>query len=137
MPRALLVHDLRRVFDKKRKEIKALMEQLDGKGGDSSADASAPSDSVDASSSSSSSSDSSVRVTDKACNCKRTICGGNCGCKKNKLGCGKSCVCGGPGRCLSHHSYPKTAEGERQLDEARSRRAEEVRREIAERESRE
>jgi hypothetical protein len=130
MRRALLVHDLRRVFDMKRKEIKALQAKAaEDKMMDVAPSTAPSSDSTSSPSTSSpsTSSSSSVKVTTKKCGCAKSKCGGNCGCKGKGLGCTASCDCGGPGHCLNISSYPDNDEGIKQLAQAQAERATQMR----------
>jgi hypothetical protein len=110
--RAIYAHDLRRVYEKKRQQLKVALAKAD--------------QSTQAAVMSEQKAVSAVAyvtkvkaISTKACGCKTTNCeSASCGCKKGGLGCSIKCACSGAGNCCNPYSYPDTPEGEKKHEEA-------------------
>jgi hypothetical protein len=127
MKRALLAHDLRRVIQRKRDQIKQMEKekQMEKKKEREEAQPSvsmqddAESDEEDEpverlSSAVSSRLVMSAPLTDKPCNCPKSMCSSlNCGCQKKGVAYGPACACGGAidCNCCNRNTYPNTPAG--------------------------
>jgi hypothetical protein len=101
--KACLAHDLRLVFDLKRKELKVLL-------ANQQKTKAAPVRTAAAAAAASSSSSSSS-TPKKKCGCKTKCSSPNCGCRRSGQGCSLTCGCGGEDGCANPMTHADTTEG--------------------------
>ena len=101
--KACVAHDLRLVFDRKRKENKVLSAKVTPH---LKKTVTAPVRTTAASSSSSSAPKSKGK-----CGCRTKCSSPNCGCRRSGQGCSPACGCGGEDGCANPRTYADTDEG--------------------------